>query len=83
MPDQEMTKRIAEYIREKFLDGDPQGELQDTSPLLEWGVLNSLRVAQLIGFLREEFGVVVPPREIHADNLRDVRSITAMVARLA
>ncbi|MFF2851896.1 phosphopantetheine-binding protein [Streptomyces sp. NPDC058001] len=81
--EEETSKRLTEFIRERFLDGDPQGELDAGSPLLEWGVLNSLRVARLIAFIRSDLGVPVSAMEINPDNLRDVRSITAMVTRLA
>jgi len=79
----DIAKKVTEYIRDAFLDGDPKGELQDTTPLLEWGVLDSLKTARLLGFIRTEFGRNVPPLEINADNLRDVKAIAAMVARLA
>ncbi|WP_087925181.1 MULTISPECIES: acyl carrier protein [Streptomyces] len=75
------SRRISEYIRENFLDGDPKGDLEDDTPLLEWGVLNSLNTARLIAFIREELDVVVKPVEISAANFRDVRSIAAMVSR--
>lgn len=78
----DVAKKVTEYIRYTFLDGDPKGELQDASPLLEWGLLDSLKTVRLLGFLRTEFGCNVPPLEINANNLRDVRAIAAMVVRL-
>lgn len=83
LTDTDVAKKVLEYIRDTFLDGDPKGELRDTTPLLEWGVLDSLKTARLLGFLRTEFGRTVPPLEINADNLRDVKAIAAMVVRLA
>ncbi|OLE27067.1 MAG: hypothetical protein AUG49_06430 [Catenulispora sp. 13_1_20CM_3_70_7] len=80
MSDELVTARIRDYIRANFLDGDPDGELQDTSPLLEWGVLNSLNTVRLVGYIREELGVKVPPVAVNGANFRDVRSIAALVS---
>ncbi len=80
---EELSSNLIAFIRERFLDGDPNGELDETAPLLEWGVLTSMNTAQLIAFLREEFGAGIPPTHINATNFKDVRSITAMVFDLA
>ncbi|TDC72595.1 acyl carrier protein [Streptomyces hainanensis] len=78
----EISEKIGSYIRERFLDGDLNRELEETSPLLEWGVLNSMNTALLLMFIRDELGVAVPPKGINAGNFRDIRSITQMVIEL-
>jgi acyl carrier protein len=75
--------RITGFIRDRFLDGDPAGELSVTTPLLEWGLLNSLNTATLLGFIRAELGVVIPPMAINPRNFKDIDSISALVAELA
>jgi len=79
----EIARRITNFIREAFLDGDPLGELNEKTPLLEWGVLNSINIVHLISFIRTEFHVVVPPLKINAQNLKDIQSISALVAENA
>jgi acyl carrier protein len=79
MPDDQVATKIRDYIRVNFLDGDPKKELQDTSPLLDWGVLNSLNTVRLVGFIRDELGVKVPPVAVNGPNFKDVRSIAEMV----
>lgn len=78
----EISRRITAFIRERFLDGDEQLELEETSPLLEWGVINSMNTALLMIFIRDEFGVDVPPQDLVQRNFQDVRSIAAMVVDL-
>ncbi|WP_223830654.1 acyl carrier protein [Nocardiopsis quinghaiensis] len=75
----EVTERLMAFVRERFLDGDPHGELEETSPLVEWGVLNSLNSAILLNFIHREFAGAVPLEHISAANFRDVRSISAML----
>jgi len=79
----EVSARLLAFIRERFLDGDPRGELEDTSPLLEWGILNSLNTAILIGYIREEFGASVALERVDAATFGSVASISAMLCQLA
>ncbi len=79
MASDEVSEQITTFIRERFLDGDVRGELRDTTPLLEWGVLNSLNTAELLGFLRDRLGAHVPPQDVNARNFQDVRHIAALV----
>ncbi|HEX6471612.1 MAG TPA: acyl carrier protein [Streptosporangiaceae bacterium] len=73
---------LEQYIRTEFLDGDPSAELTATSPLLDWGVLNSMNTARVIAFAGERFGVTVPPREVTPANFRDLESLARLVCAL-
>lgn len=83
MSTDDITERIMVYIRERFLSGDLQLELEESTPLLDWGVLNSMNTALLLMFIRDELGVAVPPREVNARNFKDVGAITKLVDDLA
>ncbi|MFV2110059.1 acyl carrier protein [Micromonospora sp. LOL_015] len=48
------------YITGNFLGDAATAQLAADTPLLEWGVLNSLNLLQLITHIKETFGVVVP-----------------------
>lgn len=78
----EVSARITAFIRESFLEGDTKEELEEDSPLLEWGVLNSMNTAVLLNFLREDFGAYVPPARINASQFMSVATITALVVEL-
>lgn len=79
MSEEQVVAKLRDYIRSTFLDGDPGEELDDTSPLLEWGVLNSLNAVRLVGFIRSELGVKVPAIAVNGDNFKDIRSIADTV----
>ena len=80
--EQQIAEQLLGFIRERFLDGDPKGELAEDTPLLEWGVLNSLNTMVLLAHVRREFGVAVPSVKINPRDLKNIRSIAAMVAEL-
>ena len=81
MDGQEFLDILKKYIEERILDG-PGTTLEADTPLLEWGILNSLSTTQLVGFVRDHFGIDVPPEEMVGQNFRDLASITRLLQRL-
>lgn len=74
-----ISSELLTFIRASFLAGDPEGELDADTPLLELGILNSLNTAMLIAHLGEKFGVYVPSIDVTANNFKSVRSLTETV----
>ena len=78
----EIFDAIHGFVAAHLLGDDERGELTGSTPLLEWGVLNSMNTARLLGFIRDQLGVVVPPQDIVGANFRDIDAITDLVAGL-
>jgi clorobiocin biosynthesis protein CloN5 len=74
-----IQSELLTFIRESFLDGDPEGELDADTPLLELGILNSLNTAMLVAHLGEKFDVHVPLIEVTASTFKSVRSLSEIV----
>lgn len=77
--DQEYAPALLKFVGEEFLSEDERAELSDTTPLLESGVLDSLRIAVLLAFIRDELGVFVPMEKIDAGHFKDIRTIATML----
>jgi acyl carrier protein len=71
---------IRDYIVCNHLDGQPG--LDRRTPLLEWGVIDSFALTDVLAFVEEEFELVVPPSEMTPENLRDLETIGALLARI-
>lgn len=80
MPATETTDRLIKFISQEFLDGGSQGDLDETTPLLEWGILSSMNMVRLLTYIRDELGYAVPADRINADNFGNVKRITAMIS---
>lgn len=78
----EISALLLKFIRERFLDNDPKGELALDTPLLEWGILNSMNTTILLTFIGTELHSPVPAASINGQNFKDVDSITSMVLEL-
>jgi acyl carrier protein len=74
---------ITQYIREHMLNDDESVQLTVETPLLEWGILNSIGTMRLVGFIRSEFGVRVPPGQMIRQNFQNIRCIASLVGSLS
>lgn len=83
MDRQHLVESLLDYLRGNFLQGDERNELDERTPLLEWGILTSMNTAVLLTHIRETFGTPIPPARINAANFRDVASIADLVLNLA
>lgn len=81
MQDQVVLDSLRAYVSERILQ-DPSVTIEPDTPLLEWGILNSISTVQLIGFIREQFQVDVPAEEVAGRNFKDLRSISQLLAQL-
>ncbi|HEV8565167.1 MAG TPA: acyl carrier protein [Actinomycetota bacterium] len=74
----DMADRIRAYISEEVLLGDTMKSLENDTPLLD-GILDSLALTQLVGFIEEEFDTEVDDADITSDNFRTVGDIERLV----
>lgn len=81
-PNSDVEEQLVSFIRERFLSGDDAHELDIDTPLLEWGIIDSLKVAILLNFIRDDLGVDVPFERIRSRDFTDIRSIAALVGEL-
>jgi peptidyl carrier protein len=68
------------FIEDRHLDG--RATLHDDAPLLEWGILDSLALADLTAFVEERFALSVPMDAITPSNFRNLQTIAALLQTL-
>jgi acyl carrier protein len=81
MREQVILDALRRFLNERILQ-DSTVTIEPDTPLLEWGILNSVSTMRLIGFIRERFQVDVPPEEVAGRNFKDLRSITQLLVLL-
>ncbi|MER7015770.1 acyl carrier protein [Saccharopolyspora sp. NPDC000359] len=75
----DVSERLLSFIRERFLQDDPASRLDAGTPLLDWGIVNSMNIAELLAFIHREFDHEVPPDAVVARNFRTVNDIATMI----
>ena len=71
---------IKQYLLEEFLPGADADELDDATPLMSGGILDSISTTRLVAFLEEKFGVTFEAHEMGADFLDTLGDISELVA---
>ena len=74
----EVLEQLQKYVVEQVLDGK-NIDLDETSPLLEWGVMNSIEIVRLLIFIRKQFAIEIPPQQMIADNFVNLGAIANMM----
>jgi acyl carrier protein len=81
MSEEGIAHELRSFIAKEFLNGKDEG-LDLETPLLEWGVIDSIAIVSLTEFIKQRFGVKVPTAELKPTNLATLRAMAAMVSRL-
>ncbi|TAJ17568.1 MAG: acyl carrier protein [Planctomycetota bacterium] len=76
----ELTTAVRRVILDGVLRGNDAAALQDTTPLLTSGVLDSVRVVTLISDLEKAFGVSFEAHEMSVDYLDSIAHIARTIA---
>ena len=78
MAEPKLTDKLVTFIQ--GLVTDDQGiVINEQTPLLEAGVLDSLKTAMLLNFIHGELHGTVPIEKMSTQNFKDVRSIAAVI----
>jgi acyl carrier protein len=77
MPD-DRTARLAEFIRRE-ISKDPRKPLEADTPLISSGLVDSLSLIQVLAFVEDEFGVVIPDEAATAPAMDTIRKIDALI----
>jgi acyl carrier protein len=78
----EVMNALSDYIVNQILDGKNIG-LDEATPLLEWGVINSMEMIRLLNFIAQRFGIDIPAEKMIADHFTNLASITDLVLGVA
>jgi len=72
----DITERLIGFFKE----GPGKGvKVTAITPLLEWGLLDSLKVIELAEFLKKHANFQLQPKDLRKANLKDIRTIVRLV----
>lgn len=71
---------IERFIVNEIMMTDDQTKIDPDEDLLENGVLDSLALIRLIGFIEEQFEITVEDGEVTPNNFQTLNVMTAFIA---
>ncbi len=70
---------VKSYILEEFLPGANASDVNESTPLISGGILDSLATVKLVAFLEEQYKVTIEPHEASVDYLDSIAQIADLV----
>jgi len=75
-----LVRTLTDLVATHLLDG--QGtQIEETSPLVEWGVIDSFNMFRLLGLIEETCAVTIPVEAVTGDDFRSVGAMADLVLR--
>jgi acyl carrier protein len=75
-----IVNTLSTYVVERHLDG--RAEVDADTPLLEWGILDSFSIAELLLFIEQNFGVAVPLCSVSPQHFGTLRALAGLLEGL-
>lgn len=70
---------VKDFILREFLPEEDPGELQDATPLITTGVLDSIATLKLVDFLEKHYGIQIAAHEASVVYLNTIGDIARLV----
>ena len=75
----EMKDKIREYIVDEYVEEDSGVTVEDETPLISGGLVDSFSMVSLKLFLETEYNISIPDDKATADAFDNVNAIAALV----
>lgn len=76
---EEISQKIRNFMFENFMYGYDENEFSDESSFLEFGILDSTGIMELVVFIESEFDMEVADTEIIPENLDSVNCASQFI----
>lgn len=77
----DIAERLERYIVKELLDGDGR-DLDESTPLLQWGILDSIGIVSLLSFIEDNLGVEVPDDGVRPENFENIEKLSTMLCEI-
>ena len=74
-----ISKEIKNYIRQNITAGDV--DIDASTPLEDAGI-DSFSIVEIILFIEQQYGVVIPDEQLVPDNFRNITALSTIVMAL-
>ena len=77
----DMHDAIREYVIDEYLEDDDDREVENDSPLITGGIVDSFSMVSLKRFLERKYDITIPDADASPEAFDSVNSIAALVQR--
>jgi len=77
----EIEAAIKEYVIEEYLEEEDEVEVEEDTPLISSGIVDSFSMVSLLAFLEKTYAIKIAPEEATPEAFDTIRSIAALVRK--
>ena len=74
----DIREKVRNYIKNTIVQDD-HAEIDDNTPLITGGLIDSISTLKMVDFLEKEFGIEFQPHEVDRETLDNIGLITAFI----
>jgi acyl carrier protein len=78
---EDMKQMILDYVRREYLEEDDDREVNENTPLISGGIVDSFSMVSLKRFLEKKYNIQIPDADATPEAFDTVNSIIALVNR--
>jgi len=75
----EIKPTIKAFILKEFLPGEDPDELNEATPLITGGILDSIATLKLVAFIEERYRCTIQAHEVDTTNLNTISDIANLI----
>lgn len=76
-------QELAKFIQNNLVGSERGITVNETTPLIEQGIVDSMGLMQIVAFIEERTHVRVPDDDVSPENFETIETIDGMVERLS
>jgi acyl carrier protein len=77
----EMKKVVLEYVKREYLEEDDDRVLNESTPLISGGIVDSFSMVSLKRFLERKYNISIPDADASPEAFDSVNNIVTLVNR--
>ncbi len=77
----DIKEAIRNYIKTELVNNQEHSNLADSDQLIESGIIDSLGIMKLIGFLEDSLSVQIDDMELVPENFSSIDAISTLVEK--
>jgi len=75
----DISKSLEQFIQDEIIKGQKNIDLQQSTNLIDEGIIDSLGIMKLLTFIEESFKLQISDEELLPENFESLKAICAMV----
>lgn len=76
---EEIKKLIIEYVKKEYLEEEDEQEVDENTPLISSGIVDSFSMVSLKMFLEKKFDIKIPDEKATTEAFDSVNNITVLL----